>query len=138
VHTTARLQPLGPASTFEWIFRPAPKRRHWCTADVGWITAQHLTSSMALSAGRPHRDDEEAPRASTPGCVLGGVEKAQGEACFIPLPRRFRAFMEEQAAKCPITNDNGRLRILGTVGEPSTTESLDWLREVMTWPAAIK
>ncbi len=126
VHSTGGYL-TGTYATTRWVFDLRDDDVFWCTADIGWITGHSYIVYGPLAAGATIVVYEGAPDWPDRGrfweiCARTGV------TVFYTAPTAIRAFMKWGSA-WPAKHDLGKLRLLGTVGEPINPEAWVWYRE---------
>ena len=102
---------------------------YWCTADVGWVTGHSYVVYGPLAAGASVVIYEGAPDWPDRGRFWEICER-YGVSVFYTAPTAIRAFMQ-WGEEWPGGRDLGRLRLLGTVGEPINPEAWMWYRRVV-------
>jgi len=127
VHTTAGYL-VGVASTHHFVFDLKPERDvYWCAADIGWITGHSYivygplanAATSVIYEGTPDFPDRDR---------WWAIAERYGVTVLYTAPTAIRAHMKwgpEHAAK----HDLGRLRLLGSVGEPINPEAWVWYHE---------
>ena len=126
VHSTGGYL-TGTYATTKWVFDLRPDDVFWCTADIGWITGHSYIvygplatgATIVLYEGAPDWPDRDR---FWDMCARYGV------SVFYTAPTAIRAFMK-WGDDWPAQHDLGRLRLLGTVGEPINPEAWTWYHE---------
>ena len=110
---------LNAQLTMEWVMDIKPDVDvFWCTADVGWITGHSYVCYGPLACGGTIMIYEGGPTVPDAGrfwkiCALNKV------TIFYTAPTAIRALMKA-GEDFPNRYDLSSIRLLGTVGEPST------------------
>ena len=129
VHTTGGYL-TGIASTHRYVFDLHPDEDvYWCSADVGWVTGHSYIVYGPMCNGATSVMFEGAPDYPHKGiwwelCERYGVTK------FYTAPTAIRACMKwgvEHVEK----HDLGKLKLLGTVGEPINPKAWLWYHVVV-------
>jgi acetyl-CoA synthetase len=120
---------LNAKMTTRWVFDLKNDDVFWCTADVGWVTGHTYVCYGPLAAGATVLMYEGAPTFPDGGrfwkiCATHGV------TIFYTAPTAIRALMKLGDA-IPAGYDLGKLRLLGTVGEPINPEAWMWYQRVI-------
>jgi len=123
VHTTGGYLTQAYATT-KWVFDLREEDVYWCTADVGWITGHTYVVYGPLANGATVFMYEGAPDYPDRGRFWKLCEK-YGVTIFYTAPTAIRAFMK-WGTEWPARYDLGRLRLLGSVGEPINPEAWIW------------
>jgi acetyl-CoA synthetase len=110
--------------TYEIVFQPKNGDIHWCTADLGWITAHSYLIYGPLSNGVTTLMFEGVPTYPDPGRFWEIIDLHQ-VSIFYTAPTAIRllaglgdSFVKKYSRKS--------LRILGSVGEPISPEAWKW------------
>jgi acetyl-CoA synthetase len=118
------------AWTHKHVFDLKPESDVWfCSADVGWITGHSYIVYGPLINGATSIMYEGAPDYPHKGIWWELCER-YGVTIFYTAPTAIRACMKwgtEHVEK----HDLGKLRLLGTVGEPINPKAWLWYREVV-------
>ncbi len=117
----------GTYATTRWVFDLKEDDVFWCTADIGWVTGHSYIVYGPLAAGATQVIYEGAPDWPERD-RLWEICDRYGVSVFYTAPTAIRAFMK-WGDKWPAKHDLGRLRLLGTVGEPINPEAWTWYRE---------
>jgi len=96
----------------------------WCTADIGWVTGHTYGCYGPLLVGATIMMFEGAPDYPDPGRWWKEIQD-NGVTVFYTAPTAIRMFIKF-GDQWPKKYDLGKLRILGTVGEPIDDESWLW------------
>ncbi|MDE2652681.1 MAG: acetate--CoA ligase [Gemmatimonadetes bacterium] len=128
VHTTGGYLTQVHATT-RTVFDLREDDVYWCTADVGWVTGHSYIVYGPLSAGATVVIYEGAPDWPDRGRFWKICEEL-GVTIFYTAPTAIRAFMQ-WGDRWPDEYDLGRLRLLGTVGEPINPEAWMWYHRVI-------
>ena len=128
VHTTGGYL-TGVASSTKYVFDLKEDDVFWCTADVGWITGHSYLVYGPLANGATCVMYEGAPDWPERNRFWEICEK-YGVSVFYTAPTAIRAFMK-WGDHHPARHDLGRLRLLGTVGEPINPEAWIWYNKVI-------
>ena len=108
--------------TMDWTFDLKPSDVFWCTADIGWITGHTYVAYGPLAAGATQVIFEGIPTYPNAGRFWQMIEKHK-VTIFYTAPTAIRSLIkaaEGDEKVHPARSDLSSLRILGSVGEPST------------------
>ena len=120
----------GVAYTHELVFDLKPEEDvYWCSADVGWITGHSYIVYGPLANGTTSVMYEGAPDYPDKDAWWDVAEKT-GTTLFYTAPTAIRACMK-WGAEYPERHDLGKLRLLGTVGEPINPKAWLWYHKVI-------
>ena len=114
--------------TMQWTFDIKPSDVFWCTADVGWVTGHTYVCYGPLAAGATEVIFEGIPTYPDAGRFWRMCQDHK-VSVFYTAPTAIRSLIkanEGNLATHPSKFDLGRLRILGTVGEPINPEAWMW------------
>jgi len=129
VHSTAGYL-LWTMLTMQWVFDFRPDEDvFWCTADIGWITGHSYSVYGPLACGGTTLMYEGVPTYPDAG-RLWKICEDHGVTLFYTAPTAIRALIKAGDA-WPARYDLGRLRVLGTVGEPINPEAWVWYQQVI-------
>jgi acetyl-CoA synthetase len=120
---------LGAKTTFQWVFDNRDDDVFWCTADVGWVTGHSYIAYGPLAAGATYVLYEGAPTVPDGG-RFWKICQSHGVTVFYTAPTAIRALMK-LGDELPTKYDLGKLRLLGTVGEPINPEAWMWYHRVI-------
>ena len=120
---------LGAQLTNQWCFDQREDDVFWCTADVGWVTGHTYVCYGPLSAGTTVLMFEGSPMVPDAG-RFWKICQDHGVTIFYTAPTAIRALMKAGDA-FPNQYDLSKLRILGTVGEPTNPEAWMWYHRVI-------
>jgi acetyl-CoA synthetase len=112
-----------------WTFDLKDDDVFWCTADVGWITGHTYVAYGPLAAGATLVIYEGAPMFPDGG-RFWKICETHGVTIFYTAPTAIRALMK-LGDRIPAGYDLGRLRLLGSVGEPINPEAWMWYHRVI-------
>ncbi len=101
----------------------------WCTADVGWVTGHTYVAYGPLASGATVLMYEGAPTFPDGG-RFWKICETHGVTIFYTAPTAIRALMKLGDA-IPAKYDLGKLRLLGSVGEPINPEAWMWYYKVI-------
>jgi acetyl-CoA synthetase len=129
LHTTGGYL-TGVSATHRYVFDLKPDEDvFWCAADVGWVTGHSYIIYGPLTNGATTVMWEGAPDYPHRGIWWELCER-YGVTIFYTAPTAIRACMKwgaEHAEKY----DLGKLRLLGTVGEPINPKAWLWYYKVV-------
>ena len=126
VHTTGGYLTQAAATT-RYVFDLKDDDVFWCTADIGWVTGHSYVVYGPMANCATVVMYEGAPDWPQRDRFWDLVEKHR-VTVFYTAPTAIRAFMK-WGTEHPARHDLGRLRLLGTVGEPINPEAWMWYRE---------
>jgi acetyl-CoA synthetase len=120
---------LNAKTSTRWVFDLKDDDVFWCTADVGWVTGHSYVAYGPLAAGATVLMYEGAPTFPDGGRFWKNCE-THGVTILYTAPTAIRALMKLGDA-IPASYDLGKLRLLGTVGEPINPEAWMWYHTVI-------
>jgi acetyl-CoA synthetase len=120
---------LNAKLSTRWVFDLKDDDVFWCTADVGWITGHTYVAYGPLAAGATLVLYEGAPMFPDGGRFWKICED-HAVTIFYTAPTAIRALMKLGDA-IPAAYDLGKLRLLGSVGEPINPEAWMWYYRVI-------
>jgi acetyl-CoA synthetase len=120
---------LNAKLTTRWVFDLKDSDVFWCTADVGWVTGHTYVAYGPLAAGGSIVMYEGAPTFPDGG-RLWKICETHGVTIFYTAPTAIRALMK-LGDEIPSGYDLGKLRLLGSVGEPINPEAWMWYHRVI-------
>jgi len=120
---------LNAKLTTRWTFDLKDDDVFWCTADVGWVTGHTYVAYGPLAAGATLVMYEGAPMFPDGG-RFWKICETHGVSIFYTAPTAIRALMKLGDA-IPGQYDLGKLRLLGSVGEPINPEAWMWYYRVI-------
>jgi acetyl-CoA synthetase len=126
VHTTGGYL-TGVTATTKLVFDLRDDDVFWCTADVGWVTGHSYLVYGPLANGATCLMYEGAPDWPEKDRFWTICER-HGVTILYTAPTAIRAFMK-WGDEHPARHDLGRLRLLGSVGEPINPEAWMWYHE---------
>jgi acetyl-CoA synthetase len=112
-----------------WTFDLKDSDVFWCTADVGWITGHTYVAYGPLAAGATILMYEGAPTFPDGG-RFWKICQDHAVSILYTAPTAIRALMKLGDA-IPGQYDLGKLRLLGSVGEPINPEAWMWYHRVI-------
>jgi acetyl-CoA synthetase len=115
---------LNAKLTSKWIFDLQDGDVFWCTADVGWVTGHTYVAYGPLAAGATIVMYEGGPVHPDAG-RFWSICQRHGVTVFYTAPTAIRALMKF-GDDIPAKYDLGKIRLLGTVGEPINPEAWIW------------
>ncbi len=115
---------LNAKLTSQWIFDLGDSDIFWCTADIGWVTGHTYVAYGPLAAGATLVMYEGGPVHPDAGRFWSICER-HGVTVFYTAPTAIRALMKF-GDEIPAKYDLGKIRLLGTVGEPINPEAWIW------------
>lgn len=124
VHSTAGYM-VWAHYTFVNVFQYESQYKHFCTADIGWITGHSYIVYGPLSAGATTVIFEGVPTWPDAGRLWDVVDKHQIDILYT-APTAIRTLMGAGLSFLNVKNLNS-LKILGSVGEPINEEAWHWL-----------
>jgi acetyl-CoA synthetase len=129
LHTTGGYL-TGVSATHKYVFDLKPDEDvYWCAADVGWVTGHSYIVYGPLCNGATSVMWEGAPDYPHKG-IWWEIAQRAGVTIFYTAPTAIRACMKwgvEHVEKA----DLGKLRLLGTVGEPINPKAWLWYHKVV-------
>jgi acetyl-CoA synthetase len=120
---------LNAKLSTRWAFDMKDTDVFWCTADVGWITGHTYVAYGPLAVGATLVMYEGAPMFPDGG-RFWNICQTHGVSIFYTAPTAIRALMK-LGDEIPARYDLGRLRLLGSVGEPINPEAWMWYHRVI-------
>jgi acetyl-CoA synthetase len=120
---------LNAKLTTRWVFDLKEEDVFWCTADVGWVTGHTYVVYGPMAAGATVLMYEGAPTFPDGGRFWKNCQ-THGVTILYTAPTAIRALMKLGDA-IPKQYDLGRLRLLGSVGEPINPEAWMWYYQVI-------
>ncbi|HEY2635723.1 MAG TPA: acetate--CoA ligase, partial [Steroidobacteraceae bacterium] len=120
---------LNAKTSTRWAFDLKDNDVFWCTADVGWVTGHTYVAYGPLAAGGTVLMYEGAPTFPDGG-RFWKICETHGVTILYTAPTAIRALMKLGDA-IPAKYDLGKLRLLGTVGEPINPEAWMWYYKVI-------
>jgi acetyl-CoA synthetase len=120
---------LNATITNKWVFDIHDEDVFWCTADVGWVTGHTYVAYGPLAAGATIVMYEGAPTYPDGG-RFWSICQRHGVTIFYTAPTAIRALMK-LGDDIPAQYDLGKIRLLGTVGEPINPEAWIWYHHVI-------
>jgi acetyl-CoA synthetase len=124
LHTTGGYL-LGVTYTHRYVFDLKPESDvFWCAADVGWVTGHSYIVYGPLANGATSVMYEGAPDYPDKD-VWWEIAESYGVTILYTAPTAIRACMK-WGAEHPQKHDLGKLRLLGTVGEPINPKAWLW------------
>ncbi len=120
---------LNAKMSTRWTFDLKDDDVFWSTADVGWITGHTYVAYGPLAAGATLVMYEGAPMFPHGG-RFWQICETHGVSIFYTAPTAIRALMKLGDA-IPAKYDLGKLRLLGSVGEPINPEAWMWYHRVI-------
>jgi acetyl-CoA synthetase len=120
---------LNAKLTTRWVFDLKDDDLFWCTADVGWVTGHTYVVYGPLAAGATVLMYEGAPTFPDGG-RFWKICESHGVDILYTAPTAIRALMKLGDA-IPAKYNLGKLRLLGTVGEPINPEAWMWYHRVI-------
>jgi acetyl-CoA synthetase len=129
VHTTGGYL-TGVSATHRYVFDlKSDKDVFWCSADVGWVTGHSYIVYGPLSNGATSVMYEGAPDYPHKGIWWELCER-YGVTIFYTAPTAIRACVKWGVGHVK-KFDLGKLRLLGTVGEPINPKAWLWYHSVI-------
>ncbi len=126
LHTTAGYM-VYTAYTFKNVFQYRENDVYWCTADIGWITGHSYIVYGPLANGATTVMFEGVPNYPNFSRFWEVVQK-HGVTQFYTAPTAIRALAKEDLSHVQ-QFDLGKLKVLGTVGEPINEEAWHWYND---------
>ncbi len=120
---------LNAKTSTRWVFDLKGDDVFWCTADVGWVTGHTYVVYGPLAAGATVLMYEGAPTFPDGG-RFWKICQTHGVTILYTAPTAIRALMKLGDA-IPRQYDLGKLRLLGSVGEPINPEAWMWYHKVI-------
>ena len=120
---------LNAKLTMRWVFDLKEDDVFWCTADVGWVTGHTYVVYGPMAAGATVLMYEGAPTFPDGG-RFWKICQTHGVNILYTAPTAIRALMKLGDA-IPAKYDLGKLRLLGSVGEPINPEAWMWYHKVI-------
>jgi len=120
---------LNAKTSVHWAFDLNDADVFWCTADVGWVTGHTYVAYGPLAAGATVLMYEGAPTFPDGG-RFWKICETHGVTILYTAPTAIRALMKLGDA-IPAKYDLGKLRLLGTVGEPINPEAWMWYHKII-------
>src|SRR6185312_14325225 len=120
---------LNAKTSTRWVFDLKSDDVFWCTADVGWVTGHTYVVYGPLAAGATVLMYEGAPTFPDGG-RFWKICQAHGVTILYTAPTAIRALMK-LGDDIPRQYDLGKLRLLGSVGEPINPEAWMWYHKVI-------
>jgi acetyl-CoA synthetase len=120
---------LNAKTSTRWVFDLKDEDVFWCTADVGWVTGHTYVVYGPLASGATVLMYEGAPTYPDGG-RFWKICETHGVTILYTAPTAIRALMKLGDA-IPAKYDLGKLRLLGSVGEPINPEAWMWYYKVI-------
>ncbi|HMM26902.1 MAG: acetate--CoA ligase [Chloroflexota bacterium] len=120
---------VGVATTLKWVFDIQDDDTWWCAADPGWVTGHSYIIYGPLLLGATSLMYEGAPNYPFPDRWWDIAER-HGVTILYTAPTAIRGLMRFGDA-WPNRHDLGKLRLLGSVGEPINPEAWRWYHRVI-------
>ena len=120
---------LNAKLTTRWVFDLKQEDVFWCTADVGWVTGHTYVVYGPMAAGATVLMYEGAPTFPDGG-RFWKICQTHGVSILYTAPTAIRALMK-LGDGIPKQYDLGKLRLLGSVGEPINPEAWMWYYHVI-------
>jgi acetyl-CoA synthetase len=118
------------AFTHKYVFDLRPEEDvYWCSADVGWVTGHSYIVYGPLANGCTSVMYEGAPDYPHKG-IWWELCARYGVTLFYTAPTAIRACIKWGAQHVE-SHDLGKLRLLGTVGEPINPKAWLWYHKVV-------
>jgi acetyl-CoA synthetase len=129
LHTTGGYL-TGVACTHKYVFDMKPESDvFWCSADVGWVTGHSYIVYGPLLNGVTSVMYEGAPDYPDKDIWWALCER-YGVTVFYTAPTAIRSCMK-WGAEYPARHNLGKLRLLGSVGEPINPKAWLWYWKVI-------
>ncbi len=120
---------LNAKLTTRWTFDLNDRDVFWCTADIGWVTGHTYVAYGPLAAGATLVMYEGAPTFPDAG-RFWRICQNHAVTILYTAPTAIRALMR-LGDDVPAAYDLGKLRLLGSVGEPINPEAWMWYYRVI-------
>jgi len=120
---------VGVATTLKWVFDIQDDDTWWCAADPGWVTGHSYIIYGPLLLGATSLMYEGAPNYPFPDRWWDIAER-HAVTILYTAPTAIRGLMRFGDA-WPNRHDLGKLRLLGSVGEPINPEAWRWYHRVI-------
>jgi acetyl-CoA synthetase len=117
------------AATTRWVFDPGPNDVLWCAADIGWVTGHSYIVFGPLALGATSVLYEGALDHPGPDRFYQILER-YGVSELYTSPTALRS-LRRQGDERARSHRLGRLRLLGSVGEPINPAVWEWYFRVV-------